>query len=70
MKSPSVHPRYKRQVADRLFLGAVEFAYNDSPEGISQGPLPTSVFREDNQLEVAYDGWNIDVRTDLNFEVR
>ena len=37
----SIHPRYKRQVADRLALAGLAVAYGDESEGLWQGPFPT-----------------------------
>ena len=37
----SIHPRYKRQVADRLALAGLAVAYDDESEGLWQGPFPT-----------------------------
>jgi sialate O-acetylesterase len=36
-----IHPRYKRQIATRLALGAFNVAYGSTDEGIFQGPIPT-----------------------------
>jgi sialate O-acetylesterase len=65
----SIHPRYKRQIADRLYLGALQVGYGDSSEGRFQGPYPASVTRNGDELEVLYDEGTLDVRTDANFEI-
>ncbi|ELU17662.1 hypothetical protein CAPTEDRAFT_122541 [Capitella teleta] len=48
----SIHPRYKRQISERLYLAALEVAYGDSSEGRFQGPYPASVIRGDDEIEV------------------
>ncbi|ELU12232.1 hypothetical protein CAPTEDRAFT_211931 [Capitella teleta] len=64
-----IHPRYKRQISERLYLAALEVAYGDSSEGRFQGPYPASVIRGDDEIEVTYDEGPLDVRTAENFEV-
>jgi len=54
--SPSgdIHPRYKRQIADRLSLAAYNVAYGSTDTGIYQGPIPTMYAREGNGVRVTY----------------
>jgi len=63
----SIHPRYKRQIADRLTLGGLVVAYDQSDVGIYQGPIPFQVGFSANivrldyseALEIrAYQGWS------------
>ena len=50
-----IHPRYKRQIAYRLALGAYQIAYGDNSEGRFQGPFPTAFDESDGTLTITYD---------------
>jgi sialate O-acetylesterase len=50
----SIHPRYKRQIADRLALGAFNVAYGQTDSGIFQGPIPTQFVNEGSAIRVTY----------------
>jgi sialate O-acetylesterase len=65
----AIHPRYKRQIADRLYLGALQVAYDDESEGRFQGPYPESIRRSGDSIIVTYDEGPLNVRTDANFEI-
>jgi sialate O-acetylesterase len=53
--SPSgdIHPRYKRQIADRLALAAFNVAYGNSTV-FFQGPIPTAYARDGANVRVTY----------------
>ena len=57
----SIHPRYKRQIGERLALGAFHVAYDIHDMGIYQGPLPTSIDNQGDHFEVTYDNGNADL---------
>lgn len=64
-----IHPRPKRQIAERLFLGAVQVAYDDDSEGRFQGPFPSSMTLDGSHLKILYDnGEDLDVHPRSNFE--
>ncbi|XP_011425300.1 sialate O-acetylesterase [Magallana gigas] len=68
----SIHPRYKHEVAYRLYLGALAVAYH--VEGINfEGPFPTSATIDNTHrhLTIEYDrGLHpIEVRSNQGFEV-
>jgi len=50
----SIHPRYKRQIAQRLALGAFNVAYFQRDSGIFQGPIPTRFVNEGTAIRVIY----------------
>jgi sialate O-acetylesterase len=50
----SIHPRYKRQIAQRLALGAFNVAYGQTDSGIFQGPIPTQFINEGDAIRVVY----------------
>lgn len=50
----AIHPRYKRQIADRLALAAFQVAYGTTDNGIYQGPLPTQLSLEGSSVRVSY----------------
>jgi len=66
----SIHPRYKRQIADRLALAAFQVAYGSTDSGIYQGPRPAGYAIDGGNVRVTYDV-DIVLRTTLpnNFEV-
>jgi sialate O-acetylesterase len=49
-----IHPRYKRQIADRLSLAAEYVAYGEADGGLYQGPQPTSIGNEGAQIRLTY----------------
>jgi len=57
-----IHPRYKRQIADRLSLAAYNVAYGSTDTGIYQGPIPTAYAREGNNVRITY-GMPVTFRT-------
>ena len=57
----SIHPRYKRQIAERLALAAYQVAYNDDSEGRFQGPFPTQFTVSDGTLTVTFDDGKADI---------
>jgi sialate O-acetylesterase len=65
-----IHPRYKRQIADRLALAALNVAYGQADTGIYQGPLPTSITINGGNIRVTY-GVQVVYRTvnPNNFEI-
>lgn len=50
----AIHPRYKRQIADRLALAAYAVAYGSTDDGIYQGPLPTQLSVDGNNIRISY----------------
>merc|ERR1712226_125221 len=61
----SIHPRYKRQIAERLVLGARAITYGE--DITFQGPMPLSYVREGNVLSMDY-GQELEIRdTAKNF---
>lgn len=57
----SIHPRYKRQIAERLALAAFQVAYNDDSEGRFQGPFPTDFTVGAGSLTITFDDGNADI---------
>ena len=55
------HPRYKRQIATRLALGAFHVAYGDSSEGRFQGPFPTEFDLDGTDLTITYDDGDVEL---------
>ena len=56
----SIHPRWKRQVADRLWVGALQLGYNITIEGRFQGPFPTNfVLAGNRRMEIDYDNFDV-----------
>jgi sialate O-acetylesterase len=53
----NIHPRYKRQIADRLALAGFNVAYGLTDGGIFKGPIPTlfNVSSADGKVRVHYD---------------
>jgi len=69
--SPSgdIHPRYKRQIADRLALGAFNVAYGSTDSGIFQGPIPTGYALNGANVVITY-GLRLNIRDTSNiFEI-
>ncbi|CAH1793020.1 unnamed protein product [Owenia fusiformis] len=68
----TVHPRYKRPLADRLVLGGRNIAYNETFV-VHQGPFPTTIVRGASGvgIDIQYDNANtrVDVRTVEGFEI-
>ena len=68
-----IHPRYKQDIADRLFLAARNVAYGEQEIKI-QGPFPTGLQLDasTNLLTVEYDNGKdvLQVNTNNGFEVR
>ena len=68
-----IHPRYKQDIAERLFLAARNVAYGEK-DIKSQGPFPTGIRLDSstNQLIVEYDNGTADLQVNTNsgFEVR
>lgn len=50
-----IHPRYKRQIADRLAIAAFSVAYGSTDSGIYQGPRPAMYAVEGGNVRVTYD---------------
>ena len=70
-----VHPRYKRQVADRLALGGYVVAYGDESSGLWQAPLPTAFRIQDDNLVVTLGDGLVeiearDTETTTHYEVK
>ena len=70
----SLHPRYKRQVADRLALAGLAVAYGDESEGLWQGPLPTAFTLDAGNLVVTLADGQVplearDTDTSVHYEV-
>ena len=68
----SIHPRYKRQISERLALGAFAVAYDlEDTTGRYQGPFPSSITVEGDEVVVQYDDGDVelDFRTTDGFEV-
>ena len=57
----SIHPRYKRQIAERLALAAYKVAYNDESEGRFQGPFPTQFLGGEGMLKIIFDNGTADI---------
>jgi sialate O-acetylesterase len=64
----SIHPRYKRQIADRLALGAFQVAYGTTTAGIYQGPIPTGYSIDGSNVRITY-GMNLQFRTTTGNEL-
>ena len=58
----SIHPRYKRQIAERLAYAAYQVAYNDDSAGRFQGPFPTDFSLNDGILTVTFDDGNAEIQ--------
>ena len=70
----SIHPRWKRQVADRLALAGYAVAYDDESEGLWQGPFPTGYRLEAENLVVTLADGQVelearDTDTSVHYEV-
>ncbi len=52
---PGLHPRYKRPIAERLYLGMLSIAYNITDEGRYKGPFPTSVHSDNYSVTITFD---------------
>jgi hypothetical protein len=50
----SIHPRYKRQIADRLALAGFAVAYGQSDVGIYQGPIPVRIGVRPSTIRIEY----------------
>ena len=70
--SCSIHPRYKRQIAYRLALGAFQRVYDINTRGRYQGPFPTQLTPSADTLQIEYDGGisELEIRANVGFEVR
>lgn len=68
-----IRPRYKRQVADRLALGAYNVAYGETDKGRYQGPYPSSFYLDEDvdAMVIEYDDGDVELlyRGDGGFEV-
>ncbi len=73
MCSPSsIHPRYKRQISERLALGAFALAYGlEETTGRYQGPFPTSITQDGGDVVVEFDDGQaeLEFRDTEGFEV-
>lgn len=47
-----VHPRYKEEIAERLYLGALDVVYQTPT--VFQGPFPQSVESKGNLVHINY----------------
>lgn len=69
----SIHPRYKRQISERLALGVFAVGYDlEATTGRHQGPFPTSITQQGDEVVVVYDDGEAEldlVRTTDGFEV-
>ena len=70
----SIHPRYKRQVADRLALAGFAVAYYDESEGLWHGPFPTGFRLDGHNLVVTLAEGQVpiearDTETSTHYEV-
>ncbi|OQV19868.1 Sialate O-acetylesterase [Hypsibius exemplaris] len=65
----AIHPRYKEEVAERLFLGALTVAYNLSTP--FQGPSPVALSYSKSSVLITFKDGPISLRTNLSsaFEV-
>ena len=74
LKLNRIHPRYKRQIADRLALGAFDVAYADTSSGPYQGPLPTGFSNDGTHIILTHEGFTLEQRGDpttyFGYEVR
>ncbi len=63
-----IHPRIKQQIADRLWVGALQIAYNSTEHGRFQAPYPTHVIlEEDATITVGFDNFEAELEfRDLN----
>ncbi len=53
-----LHPRDKQQIADRLWLGALQIAYNLTQNERFQAPIPTHVIlTQDDHIAVGFDNF-------------
>jgi len=50
----SIHPRYKRQLADRLTLAGLVVAYDQPDVGLYQGPIPFQIRFGPNTVRLDY----------------
>ena len=58
----SIHPRWKRQIADRLWVGALQVGYNITTEGRFQGPFPSNFILAGNRrMEIDYDDFDVEL---------
>jgi hypothetical protein len=66
----SIHPRYKHDVAYRLYLGALGVAYHQRDVEF-EGPFPTSAVSDGRHLTIEYDRGltPIEVRSSEGFQV-
>ena len=64
-----IHPRYKRQVADRLALGAYSVAYGDGSNGTYQGPFPTGFRNNGTNLVITHEGSTLMQRGDPKYYI-
>ncbi len=51
----SIHPRYKRKIADRFALGAFQVAYQLPNATRFQGPFPTNLRVTGNHVDIEFD---------------
>ena len=60
--SSRAHPRWKRQIADRLWVGALQVAYNITSQGRFQGPFPSNFILAGNRrMEIDYDNFQVEL---------
>ena len=59
-----IHPRYKRQIAERLALGAFDVAYGDTSSGPYSGPLPTGFSNDGTNIVLTHEGFTLEERGD------
>ncbi|XP_059144147.1 sialate O-acetylesterase-like [Physella acuta] len=65
----TVHPRYKKDIGDRLALSGLAVAYHQS--GLYQGPLPSGSSISSSGLVVDYGNtWSLDIRVSDGFEIQ
>ena len=56
------HPRWKRQIADRLWVGALQLGYNITSQGRFQGPFPSNFILAGNRrMEIDYDNFQVEL---------
>ena len=60
--SSRAHPRWKRQVADRLWVGGLQLGYNITFQGRFQGPFPSNFILTGNRrMEIDNDNFQVEL---------
>ncbi|XP_059172853.1 sialate O-acetylesterase-like [Physella acuta] len=67
--SGAIHPRYKKDIGDRLAISGLAVAYNQG--GLFQGPLPSGSSLTPAGLVIDYGTtWTLEIRVNSGFEVQ